>query len=333
MNPDRLARLPEVLFEIGKAFGTQDHLASLLARISELVCQLSGAAACSIMLLDADRQRLLGKAAHGLDRRDIASISFQVGEGVAGWVAQTGEVARIDDVTRDPRFKVLPGSQNKIRSLACVPLDHRDGRVGVITLTSPEVGSFSAEDLELLGFLARTIAVDVENIRLRRVAVTDPLTGAFNREFLHQRLPQAIASAAHRREAISVAMIDIDHFKQINDRHGHAVGDRVLTEVARRLRGTIRGDDQLVRFGGEEFLVLLPRADLGVAAEIGERMRARFAGEPVAVDGATLDVRLSIGVAQHLGGPAEPASRLIERADAALYRAKREGRDRVLVAA
>jgi diguanylate cyclase (GGDEF)-like protein len=333
MNQERLARLPEVLFEIGKAIGSNENLASLLSRISELVCELTDAEACSIMLLDATRERLLGKAAYGLNRRDIASISFRMGEGVAGWVAERGEVARIDDVTLDPRYKMLPDSQNKIRSLACVPLDYRDGRAGVVTLTSPRVAAFSQKHVELLGFIAKTMALDVENIRLRRVAVTDPLTGAYNREFLQQRLPQAIELALQREEPLAVAMIDIDHFKKVNDSFGHAVGDRVLTEVAARLRGTIRGDDQLVRYGGEEFIVLLPRADIAKAFEVGERLRSRFVDDPIALEDRTIAVRLSIGVAQHMGGPSETATRLIERADLALYAAKSNGRNRVEIAA
>jgi diguanylate cyclase (GGDEF)-like protein len=330
VNPAQLARLPEVLFEIGKAIGSHDRLAGLLARISELLCDLTPASACSIMLLDAARERLLGKAAYGLDRRDVEQISFRVGDGVAGWVAQHGEPALIGDVTRDPRFKSLPDSKNLIRSLVCVPIDTREGRAGVVTLTAPAPDAFTRDDLDLLGFVARTIALDIENIRLRRLAVTDKLTGAFNREFLQRRLPQAIEACGERREPISVAMIDVDHFKSINDSFGHAVGDLVLVEVASRLRGAIRGDDQLVRYGGEEFMVILPRADAGKAAEVGGRIRSKLAEGPIAAARAAVDVRVSIGVAEHRAG--EGVGRLIERADVALYAAKAAGRDRVEVA-
>jgi diguanylate cyclase (GGDEF)-like protein len=331
MNPTQLAKLPEVLFEIGKAFGAHDRLAGLLSRISELLCDLTPASACSIMLLDASRTRLLGKAAYGLDRRDLEQISFEVGEGVAGWVAQHGESTLIGDVTRDARFKRLPDSMNQIRSLVCVPLDTREGRVGVVTLTAPTVDAFVRDDLDLLGFVARTMALDVENMRLRRLAVTDQLTGAFNREFLQRRLPQAMESSAQRREPLSVAMIDVDHFKAINDAYGHAVGDRVLVEVASRLRGAIRGDAQLVRYGGEEFMVILPRADAGKAAEVGERIRAKLGDAPIEAAPAQVLVRVSIGVAE-FRGDGESAGKLIERADVALYAAKGGGRDRVEVA-
>ena len=331
MNADKLRRLPQVLFEIGKAVGSDDNLATLLARISELVCQLSSAEACSIMLLDTDRARLLGKAAYGLARSDVSLISFRVGEGIAGWVAERGEPVLVDDVSNDPRYKVLPDSENRIRALACVPLQYRDERIGVLTITSPRFGAFSPEDVELLGFIATTMAMDIDNARLRRLSVTDPLTEAYNREFLHQRLPPAVANADRRGEPLAVAMIDIDHFKEVNDRFGHAVGDRVLAEVAGRLRAAIRAGDLLVRYGGEEFLVLLPGSDASKAAEIAERMRLKMEADPIQHDGAAIEVRISVGVAEHRRN-ADTPDQLVRRADTALYAAKGRGRNRVEVA-
>jgi len=331
MNAELLRRLPQVLFEIGKAVGSDDNLSTLLARISELVCQLTSAEACSIMLLDTDRERLLGKAAYGLARRDVSLISFRIGEGVAGWVAERGEPALIDDVASDPRYKVLADSENRIRALACVPLQYRDERIGVLTITSPREAAFGQDDVELLGFIATTMAMDIDNARLRRLSVTDPLTEAYNREFLQQRLPRAVEHADRRGEPLAVAMIDIDHFKDVNDRFGHEVGDRVLTEVAGRLRAAIRAGDLLVRYGGEEFLVLLPGSDAIKAAEIAERMRLKMESDPMQSGAVTVDVRISVGVAEHRRG-ADTASQLVRRADTALYAAKGRGRNRVEVA-
>ena len=331
MSADALRRLPQVLFEIGKAVGSDDNLATLLARISELVCQLSSAEACSIMLLDTERERLLGKASYGLARRDVSLISFRIGEGIAGWVAERGEPALVDDVSTDCRYKVLADSENRIRSLACVPLQYRDERIGVLTITSPRFAAFSQDDVELLGFIATTMAMDIDNARLRRLSVTDPLTEAYNREFLQQRLPRAVEHADRRGEPLAVAMIDIDHFKEVNDRFGHAVGDRVLAEVAGRLRAAIRAGDLLVRYGGEEFLVLLPGSDASKAAEIAERMRLKLESDPIQTEGAAIEVRISVGVAEHRHN-ADTASQLVRRADTALYAAKGRGRNRVEVA-
>jgi len=331
MTPDGLQKLPAALFEIGKLIGSDLDPGILLARIAELICQLVDAKACSIMLLDADRKRLLAKAAYGVRTERMHSLSFRIGEGVAGWVIERGESALLEDVTRDPRFVVLPGNQTPIASMLCVPLLARGERVGVVTATSERPAAFTADHLELVRFISTTIALDIENVRLHRVAVTDPLTGAYNREFLVARLPQEIEAAIDRDRSLSIAMVDVDHFKHVNDQYGHGVGDAVLAEVARRLRGAIRAGDLLVRYGGEEFLAVLPKADAGRAWEVGERMRQRVCERSFDVgDGLALILRISVGVAQWRTGEIMPD--LISRADVALYGAKQRGRNRVEVA-
>jgi diguanylate cyclase (GGDEF)-like protein len=331
MKPEQLARLPAVLFEIGKLVGSDLDPGILLSRIAELVCQLIGSKACSVMLLDADRKRLLAKAAYGLRTERMHTLSFAIGEGVAGWVVEHGEPALINDVSQDPRFVALPANQTPIASLLCVPLIARGERVGVVTATSESANAFHPDDLELVRFISTTIALDIENVRLHRVAVTDPLTGAYNREFLIQRMPQEIEAAIDRDRPLSLAMVDVDHFKAVNDQYGHGVGDVVLAEVARRLRGAIRGGDLLVRYGGEEFLVVLPKADAGRAWEVGERMRQRVCERAFDIgDGLALLLRISVGIAQWRMGETMPD--LIERADTALYGAKQRGRNRVEVA-
>ncbi len=331
MNTDRLQKLPAALFEIGKLIGSDLDPGILLSRIAELVCQLIDAKACSVMLLDADRKRLLAKAAYGLRTERMHSLSFRVGEGVAGWVVEKGEPALISDVTKDPRYVSLPDNQSPISSMLCVPLLARGERVGTVTATSERIGAFDENHLELVRFISTTIALDIENVRLHRVAVTDPLTGAFNREFLMQKLPGEIEVAIDRDQPLSLAMVDVDHFKAVNDQYGHGVGDMVLAEVARRLRGAIRGGDLLVRYGGEEFLTVLPRADAGKAWEVGERMRQRVCEKAFDVgDGIKLILRVSVGIAQWRKN--EKQASLIERADTALYDAKDKGRNRVEVA-
>lgn len=331
MNAEGLQKLPAALFEIGKLIGSDLDPGILLSRIAELICQLIDAKACSVMLLDADRKRLLAKAAYGLRTERMHSLSFGVGEGVAGWVVQRGESALISDVEKDSRFVVLAANQTPIASMICVPLIARGERVGVVTATSDQISAFDQDHLEIVRFISTTIALDIENVRLHRVAVTDPLTGAYNREFLIQRLPQEIEAAIDRDRSLSVAMVDVDHFKSVNDQYGHGVGDVVLAEVARRLRSAIRTGDLLVRYGGEEFLAVLPKADAGRAWEVGERMRQRVCERAFDVgDGLALLLRISVGIAQWRMG--EPMPDLIERADVALYGAKERGRNRVEVA-
>jgi two-component system cell cycle response regulator len=215
--------------------------------------------------------------------------------------------------------------------MMCVPLLSGGERVGVVTATSDHTDAFDLDDLELVRFISTTIALDIENVRLHRVAVTDPLTGTYNREFLQQRLPSEIEAAVDRDRPLSIALVDIDHFKAVNDQYGHVVGDVVLAEVARRLRSAIRGGDLLVRYGGEEFLAVLPKADAGRAWEVGERMRQRVCERAFDVgDGLALLLRISVGIAQWRMGEKMP--QFIDRADVALYGAKQRGRNRVEVA-
>lgn len=338
MNAERDKQLPKVLFEIGKTIGSGLEPEGILTRISELTCGLISADACSVMLLDASRQRLLVKAAFGLRTERVAQLSFAVGEGVAGWVLENGEPALIPDVRYDTRFVRRDGSRTPIISLLSVPLLSRGDRVGVITVTASRPAVFSGEDAEILAFIAATIALDLENVRLHRVAVTDALTGAYNREFLQQQLPIEIDGARSLKSGLSVAMVDVDHFKSINDRFGHSVGDIVLTEVARRLRSATRGGDLLIRFGGEEFLVVLPRADASSGLEVGERMRGRVEESPIVIvngdERLELSVNVSVGVATlRTQDASESSTDLIKRADEALYAAKAGGRNRVEQAA
>lgn len=333
MNQAQLQKLPAVLFEIGKLVGSDLDPGVLLTRIAELVCQVIDAQACSVMLLDASRERLLAKAAYGLRAERIQSLTFAMGEGIAGWVAEHGDAVLLPDAAADPRFVKLPDNRTQIASLICVPLIARGERVGVVTATSDHKNAFQQSDLELVSFIATTIALDIENVRLHRVAVTDPLTGVFNREFLANKMPAEIDLALARGRSISVAMVDVDHFKRINDAHGHGVGDVVLAAIAGRLRNAIRGGDMLVRYGGEEFLVLLPKAGIERASEVAERIRERACDGPIdAGNGILVEITVSVGVAELRTEPLETMHELIARADAALYAAKAAGRNCVQIA-
>jgi two-component system cell cycle response regulator len=163
------------------------------------------------------------------------------------------------------------------------------------------------------------------------MAITDALTGLFNRRYMETHLTTLIEQAAARGKPLSVLVLDIDYFKAINDGHGHDAGDDVLREFALRIRKSIRNIDLACRYGGEEFVIVMPETDMAVATMVAERLRRRIASEPFAIqDGACrLDVTISIGIAA-LDGPSDNAAGLVKRADTALYRAKRDGRNRVV---
>ncbi len=166
------------------------------------------------------------------------------------------------------------------------------------------------------------------------MAITDPLTGLFNRRYMETHLATLVEQAASRGKPISAFILDIDYFKAINDNYGHDAGDDVLREFALRIRKSIRNIDLACRYGGEEFVVVMPETDLAVASMVAERLRRRIASEPFAIEqGLTsLNVTISVGIAG-MNAPNETAAAILKRADQALYRAKRDGRNRVVDAA
>ncbi|MFO1216068.1 MAG: GGDEF domain-containing protein [Burkholderiaceae bacterium] len=164
--------------------------------------------------------------------------------------------------------------------------------------------------------------------RLQHLARRDPLTGLLNRRAMHAALDEHARRRRRVADTFSVLMIDVDHFKSVNDRHGHEAGDRALTHLSRLMTQALRQQDRVGRFGGEEFLVLLPSADLARARADAEILRLQVRSQPLPLADQLLHLSVSIGVAEW-AGPAEDLARLLARADAALYRAKAGGRDRV----
>jgi two-component system cell cycle response regulator len=170
-----------------------------------------------------------------------------------------------------------------------------------------------------------------DNVQMSiEMAITDALTGLFNRRYMETHLGTLVEQAASRGKPIAVLILDIDYFKAINDTHGHDAGDDVLREFALRIRKSIRNIDLACRYGGEEFVIVMPETDMTVAGMVAERIRRRIASEPFAIQqGArSLEVTISIGLAA-LGAPSDNAAAILKRADQALYRAKRDGRNRV----
>ena len=171
-----------------------------------------------------------------------------------------------------------------------------------------------------------------DNVQMSiEAAITDGLTGLHNRRYMESHLAKLVEQAVGRGKPLAVLMLDIDFFKAINDNYGHDCGDDVLREFATRVRKSIRGIDLACRMGGEEFVVVMPETDMSVAAAVAERLRRKIAGEPFGIEQGRrqIDVTISIGIAALESGE-DNAPRLLKRADQALYRAKRDGRNRVV---
>ncbi len=236
---------------------------------------------------------------------------------------------------------LFPGVEN-LESIALLPLVRRDRLFGSINLGSADPYRFTrrhaADFLHHLGVIAAFALENAANrARLVQSGLTDALTGWSNRRYLEARLHEEIARCRRERAPLACLMIDVDHFKAVNDRYGHLVGDDVLRGVARRIGNEVRGSDVAARYGGEEFVILLPATEAQAGGVLAERIRAVVADRPFELGGGRepLRVTVSIGVA-HLdpeaAGAADAGARLIASADAALYEAKAAGRNRVVLA-
>jgi two-component system, cell cycle response regulator len=225
-------------------------------------------------------------------------------------------------------------------SVALIPLPRDSRAIGVLAFGSRDAKRFT-QDLaaDFLAHLGVVVSISLENAvnraRLVRSGVTDFLTGWHNRRYFHGRLREELARAERTGKGLSCLMIDVDHFKEINDRFGHLAGDEALKEVARRAEAEIRAGDTGARFGGDEFAILLAGAETPQACKLAERIHHVVGTTPIRVHGgAHVTVTLSIGVATARPQPRSHeykalAERLIAEADAALYRSKSAGRNRV----
>ena len=225
-------------------------------------------------------------------------------------------------------------------SIALIPVPRENRAIGVVAFGSRDARRFT-NDLaaDFLAHLGVIVAISLENAvnraRLVRSGVTDFLTGWHNRRYFHNRLREELARAERTGKPLACLMIDIDNFKEINDRFGHLAGDEALKEVARRAEAEIRAGDTGARFGGDEFAILLADAESVHAIKLAERIRHGVGATPIRVHGgAHVTVTLSIGLATARPQPRSHdykalAERLIAEADAALYRAKSAGRNRV----
>lgn len=237
---------------------------------------------------------------------------------------------------------LFPGYRGPLASVALAPLVLRNQLIGSLNQGSRDASHFVPETAtDLLEHLAAVAAMCVDNVvnreRLRLYGLMDPLTGIANRRFFERRLGEEVERWFRRGEPLTCMLIDVDHFKSVNDRFGHQTGDRVLQEVASLLGRDMRAADVLARYGGEEFVLLLPHTTPAQAAAIAQRVCAHVARQNFGRGAESLSVTVSIGVAclnadSELDGAA-PAAWLLQQADAALYRAKQNGRNRVVMAA
>jgi diguanylate cyclase (GGDEF)-like protein/PAS domain S-box-containing protein len=247
---------------------------------------------------------------------------------------RTGRPVAIENMDLHPELCTQP-EMNWRKSVASAPLRSRGVVFGFLNLESAQAGFFDLSFAERLQAFADQAAIAIENARLyaevQQSAITDELTGVYNRRGLLELGRREIERARRYMRDLSILMIDIDHFKEINDTYSHATGDQVLVELTRRWRESLREVDLLGRIGGDEFTILLPETELDAATLVAGRLLEEISQKPFSTESGDINVTVSIGIAG-VGKEITDLQELLARADNALYNAKKSGRNRVILA-
>lgn len=325
-----------LLYKIGQGISTTIDLQELLDRVTDLVQRHLALREFAVLLLDDERRYLRVRAAYGFQEDDhVQDMVFRVGEGISGEVARSGTMILVPDTHADPRYLHYRRESRERGALVSIPLEYKQEILGVVNFGRRGARSFSDSDTQLLQLVANQISIAIANARLysqtRELAIRDDLTGLYNRRHFLEVLQVEWKRALRFRRGLAVLMIDVDHFKAFNDTHGHLYGDEVLRQIADILRRNLREVDTLARFGGEEFIALLPDTDKAGALHVGEKLRRIVDAERFPVPDSTIfqSLTISVGVSVY-PDDALQIDDLIDHADVGLYEAKDGGRNRVV---
>ena len=337
---DRSVHTLALLLDVSRALSAAHQLRSVLELILEGAMETVSARKASLALFDPKDDTLRVHLVKGLPDALLEEainagrhecLTFRPGEGIAGRVFKNRQPILLTNARADARFAAADRSFTD--SIVCVPLIADGEAIGVLNVTNPATDrSFDASDQDHLQMLATQAAGAINRARLYELASTDELTGLYVRRLILQRLQQEVRRFRRYGRAIAVAVLDLDHFKRVNDTYGHAAGDEVLRTLGQVLLDKTRRDlDIPGRIGGEEFLLIMPETNEDGAHQACDRLRRAIEAEPIFIEDEEIRITVSIGVAARESGE-ESSTSMLRRADKACYEAKAQGRNRVVVA-
>jgi diguanylate cyclase (GGDEF)-like protein len=341
-NTELIERLEKEKVKLEIVMDAYNKISSIF-RLEELAdfvtgkaLQIAEAEKSSLMVMDEETDELVFRGGHGIDREKLHALRVKLGDMVSGWVAQEGRALLVKDIDSDPRLQ-MPRKHGSYRtkSFISLPLKTDHHVVGVMNVTDKLASAriFTDDDLKYLQLLAHQTVIQIENIRLceklASMAVTDALTGVFNHRYFQEQLAHEMMRARRYGGGLSLIIFDIDSFKIYNDYFGHVEGDRVLKEVADVARRSTRKVDMVCRYGGDEFVIILPSTGLQGAQAVAEKIRAWVEKLDIALkeNDRNLKVTISGGVAVFTGE--KEREELITAADKMLYKAKNGGGNKI----
>jgi diguanylate cyclase (GGDEF)-like protein len=338
MAPETETRIPLddllVFHQLARSLTSSFDLDTILRTILDHMERMIQAELWTLLMVDDAKQELYYAIAAGGEETALRDLRVKVGEGVAGWVAQHGEALIVPEADTDPRMAGPdPRKLRKVRSVIALPLRGRKGTLGVIEILNPHSGQLNDYTIAFLHILADHAAIAIENAndvsRIQQLTITDDTTGLHNVRHLYDVLARELDRCAQKRVPLSLAFLDLDRFKLVNDEHGHLIGSELLAKTGERLQQLCRAQDICFRYGGDEFVILMP--DTGAKEAVSQARGLLDALMNTAFQmkiGLRLHVSASIGVST---APQDGATvhAIIGAADTRMYEVKTSGRGNV----
>ena len=323
-----------VFHQLARSLTSSFDLDMILRTILDHMERFIEADLWTLLMLDDSRQELYYAIASGGEQSALRDLRVKVGEGVAGWVVEHGETLIVPENEKDPRLTERgTAGLSKMRSVIALPLLGRKGAQGAIEIFNPRSDQLTDYTIAFLHILADHAAIAIENSRdvsrIQQLTVTDDTTGLYNVRHLYEMLGYELDRCHRERRPVSLAFLDLDRFKQVNDLHGHLVGSELLARTGQRIRELCRKQDMCFRYGGDEFVVMMPATGAVDATDLATQIhRDLLATRFKMKHGLELQVSASVGVAT---APTDGISvhAIIGAADTRMYEIKTEGRGRV----
>lgn len=326
-----LSTLVDIITTANSLLEPNDVMQTVMARINDLVqCE-----AWSVLIVDEEEPGMLKfAAAFGPNSQSLFNQKVPIGEGIAGWVAEKGEPIIVNHVKRDPRHlnQFDQDTRFATRNILCAPLSSRGRTIGVIEmLNRKQDQGFSNVDLELVQILVNPAAVAIENAFLfqqtQMLTVQDDLTKLYNSRYLNKCLDFELQRAKRVLQPLSILFLDLDYFKHVNDRYGHLQGSQSLVQIGKIIKAAARKIDIVGRYGGDEFMLVLPATGPKGALAVAERIRKNVASYQL----KELRMTASIGIASY-PEHGDEKDVLIRMADKAMYWVKDHGKNGIALA-
>lgn len=319
------------LQQISNAIGSILNMDELMKYVNDITLGVMGVKSSTIILINEKNSSLEVHTTNITDEADYLALCRNINDNALVKILEIGDIVYDNDVTKE---KFAFTADRDVKSLICAPILSKLKKFGLILLEQNFKNAFNEDKIRLLSVITQQVGMAMENAdlynQMHKLAITDNLTGAYNKMYFQKKLEEELVNAKDKNYEVSVVMLDIDYFKKFNDTYGHLFGDMVLRHISNIINESIRSNDTMARFGGEEFIILLPYTKLSQAYEIAENLRKTISITNINKDNISVSVTVSIGVSNFPQNSSNTLE-LVRNADDALYDAKSSGRNCVKI--